>query len=449
MSMLPPMVLLANLTIVAPSALYSFDDRTDDPWLGKPYRWVVNLTVSAQAHASHLTPTPYAYTASDVTVGDWFADAATGRAVRIVAVTNRLTSNLQAIVEDVDRFNIFTDPTASGQGIGSGLGLIFRLNVDGQPVLGPLGARAAALSANPGLREDLRARFTYRTQSPRLHTISQPGHGLSVGDLVCLSASGYVRATSELASLPLAGVVTGINVPDPTCFDLTPPGGIRSFPADLPGNPGDLLYAAADGSLSPSRPPADARPLLLRLEDARSALVLSSGIDIGPRGYVNAVQLVDTPDERDALTDLNPGDQIFVRDDGNGLWSAYLYDDVAGLVLITSQEISTSSPGSRNLMLGAASDLEGSFAQMLYGSRVLDLTVEVIEPFDGTASIRLFNAADGAVLMDDVISDLSTPGRYTVFPAYQYLLGAESDLRYHFTKSAVTTGTLRISVSFI
>jgi hypothetical protein len=436
------------MTVVAPAALYSVDDGTGDPWIGKPYRWTVNLTVSAQPHASHLTPTPYAYTAADVAVGDWFADAASARAVRIVSITNRLTSNLQAVVEDVDRFNTFSDPTVSGTGIGSGLGLIFRLDADGQPVLGPLGSRATALSSNPGLREDIRARFAYRTQSPRLHTVVQPGHGLAVDDLVCLTPSGYVKMSPANAELPFAGVVTGVGIPDPTAFDLTPPGDVRVFAAALPGQPGDRLYIG-DSGLVATAPSANIQPVLLRLEDSHTAVVLGSGFEVAQRGYINGFTLVDDPDARDGLAGLNPGDQVYVRDDGNGYWATYVYDDTAGLVRTTTQEISTSTPGSRNILLAAASEDDGSFARLLYGTRVVEVTIEVLEAFDGSASIHLFNSVDGTVVMDDDASDLSTVGRYTVFPAYQFLVGAEADLMYHFTRSSVTTGLLRVSVSFI
>jgi hypothetical protein len=89
------------------------DSPSSDPWINTIYKWNVEIDLfGPQAHGDSSTRIPMAYDALDVKVGDWIADIASGKAVKIISVLPNTTSfTLHAQVEDVERYNIFTDPT--------------------------------------------------------------------------------------------------------------------------------------------------------------------------------------------------------------------------------------------------------------------------------------------------------------------------------------------------
>lgn len=93
-------------------------EYTNISGLGRtPYRWTCKLNVTPQAHGD-ATTTPMAnfYTGRNINVGDWILSDATGRAVKIIAISSQTDSAVVATVEDVNSQNVMNsnDPNPYG-----------------------------------------------------------------------------------------------------------------------------------------------------------------------------------------------------------------------------------------------------------------------------------------------------------------------------------------------
>lgn len=154
MAFRPTKVLRFTMTGAVPYANW----QTDDGWLGYPYQWSTTLYVTAQAHGSPETPTPYFYDGLDINVGDYVLTSGQGRVLKIVAITSQTAGVVACIVEDENRENILLDETTSGDGgIPDGEGLLFEVK-NGWPILHPL-PDALAGSLPPYFSADVIARF--------------------------------------------------------------------------------------------------------------------------------------------------------------------------------------------------------------------------------------------------------------------------------------------------
>ena len=157
--------------------------------------------------------------------------------------------------------------------------------------------------------------------------------------------------------------------------------------------------------------------------------------------------VVQTPSERDALISLLKGDECFVVDTGNGEWSKWLYDGVKWTLIATEDsartdadvltiEIDHTATGS--VIVGTVSN----------HSRVTDVTIEVVESFDGEASLSVGDAGDFSRLLSDDIVDLETVGTYTNTPSYVYEPGGDTDIVVYCDFAGSTTGRVKVIVSY-
>lgn len=233
----PGKLIEVNVTSVTGIAAWPFDDGLDDPWFiaGNPYRWRIVMTISGETHSSHVTREEFVWNGLDIRVGDYVAGRNEPVAVRIYEVENKTISGVTALVEDVDRFNTFNDPTGNGLGIfGEGLGIVFELGDDGLPILNPL---PTGIGAN--LISDLTSRFRINNPIHR-YRVEQPGHSFVLGEQVSITPSGYVKAS--VVNDKITGYITDIG-PGPDIFFYKPITKIaeRHFPA-LPGGISDFIY---------------------------------------------------------------------------------------------------------------------------------------------------------------------------------------------------------------
>lgn len=256
----------------------TFTDSSDpsDPYAGFPYQWNIKLTITPQPHSCHITPTPFFYNGLDVKVGDWITTVDGGYAVKIISITTQTDSEVDCVVEDVDRFNTMTDNTQNGVGIGpDGAGFIFEISDDGLPIVGPIPQNAMP----PTVQTDLISRFRYRNSKTNFIRVYQPSHGLAVGNIIRpdpATSGNYLIAKGDSNVTSVVGVVVEVGVPTSDYFNFRPLGRVISDAPNLVGNPGDLFYAdpTTDGAVTSTAPSVNARPIFMRLDSTTNAIQL-------------------------------------------------------------------------------------------------------------------------------------------------------------------------------
>lgn len=446
----PAKLLSIEIKAIEPQAIWN-EINPDDPWNGYPYQWRVTFEVVPQMHSSPVTPTPYFYNGMDVRVGDWVADLITGSAVNIVSIVSQTLSTVVAICEDLDRYNTYTDPSGSGNGIGTlGLGFVFELADDGLPILSPMTALNTTLNTNLAWQLDLISRFRHRNMVGSYYRVQQNGHTFSVGDIIRLRTDGtYARVVPSETVDTAVGSVSSIGVPGVNWFTYRPVGRIvKNVTPPLPGPPGTLVYLDAIGDFTSNKPSAWAKPVYIRLDAPTTGIFLDRNVEgVGSLGYPSQTFVVPNIAARDALTSVNPGDQVMVEDDGNGEWIHFLRGVTNNWRLMVTEDASDTDAETFEVDIVFGTDRSQEIVSISSGSRVLAVTVEVIEPFSYTASLDVGTSGDPDLFMSNNLLDLTSIGTYTVNPATGQV-ASETAIRYTFLTGESTSGQCKISVSY-
>lgn len=276
----PTFLLKASYSTYTEYAFWTEDDNTGDPFIGSPYQWKITFDIVAQQHSNHTTATPNYYTGSDVRVNDWFASGINGKAVIVRQIIDQNDFQVTVIVEDYERFNLFSDPTFSGYGLmTSEPGFFFRLSSEGLPILGPI----EEFYVSSKTVEDLMARFIARNIISEYVLVRQEFHGFTPGDVIYAdfeANSGYKKVNAANISRAI-GIVTETNVPGLQYFTYRPLGKlIQNVRPTLWGEHGDIFYLDPNeaGALTNEKPATNAFPVYLQLEPNR-AILLSRGVE--------------------------------------------------------------------------------------------------------------------------------------------------------------------------
>lgn len=240
---LPSKVLSGVAVEVQPSDGWLYDDGTGDPWWqgagGSPYRWKLTADIASVQHGSHLTRLPFYYTGVDITPNMWVMSVDEPKALRVIQIINRTDSNISCIVEDVDRYNIFKDPTGSGVGIfqiPTNL-IFFELGDDGLPILDPIPETAS----NHRIVSSIEARF--RVSNPLIENLFfQLHHNFTEGQVLKINKSTGLFENAGSDDIHIVGTVVKTG-PGPNYFYLSPSTKlILNLAPALPGNVGDVIY---------------------------------------------------------------------------------------------------------------------------------------------------------------------------------------------------------------
>lgn len=269
----PVKLLAAQVTAISNPVAWTIDDggSPTDPWVGNPYRWTIAANVSAQTHSSNRTRAAFLYTGNDIAVGDWMADLATASAVQIISITAQSDWQITCVVQDIDRFNTFTDGSSSGTGIGGfGPWYCFTLGADGLPILTPMSGGAGTLSQNVAFQQDIVGRFRARNLMKGYVEVTQAGHTFLVGDAIYLDSTNTYNLVDSAHTDSLIGFVSSIGIPGPTYFSYRSVGTvIANLSPSLPGNIGGLIYLdpTNNGKYTATKPAANSRAVFIKLSN--------------------------------------------------------------------------------------------------------------------------------------------------------------------------------------
>ncbi len=282
MPVTPNLQLKSMISDFSEKDYWSFDDNTGDLFIGAPYRWNAKIDVQPQAHSNHTTAEPMYFTGNDVRVGDWFASGSNGRANMIVEITSQDSYTVNCVIEDYERYNVFTDPAQSGNGLCDPFvnGMIFRIASSGLPILGPIEEFYMPTQAV----DDLMARFIARNMTDMV-LVNQPGHGLFPGDIIYADFEtdyGYKKVNAANFNRAI-GIVVEIAVPGFNYFSYRPLGRlINDVNPPLWGAHGDIFYLDPNepGALTNEKPASNAIPVYLQLDLPNRAIMLERGAEI-------------------------------------------------------------------------------------------------------------------------------------------------------------------------
>lgn len=413
---IPPRLLPVSVTSITNYQLWTTND-SGDPWVNYPYQWTIVLTVTPQEHSYPLSQTPYYYNGLDISVGDWFSDLASGKAVKIISISSQTASSATMVVEDTERYNTFTDPTGQGLGIGStGSGYIFQLGDDALPILTPMSTLSTTLNQNLAWQLDQVSRFRYRNMLSTYYSVYQAGNSFSVGQSIYLQSSGtYSIVPYDSATVKnMVGVVSGTNVPGPGYFTFRPIGKVvRDVSPTLPGNPGDLIYLNTSGFTNVA-PTVWARPVYLNLGNS-DGILLQTGVDLsGSRGYANQINVVSQPSNLTALSP-QPGDQAFVVDaDAGNEWSHQIYNGTTWIPLVDEAASTVDAETLQgNLSSTSAITVLGNVG---INRCVTLIAVEVTQAFNSGVTINIGTNSNSTELLTADLVDLTTTGTYFYRP---------------------------------
>lgn len=286
MPVLPNLLLQTVMSNPQETTYWNEDDNSNDPFLGAPYQWTVQFSITDQSHTNHTTQTPYYFNGLDVQIGDWFASSTYGRAVVIREIIESGSNQMTCLVEDFERYNLYTDPDQSGYGLTpEGAGIIFRLGDDGLPVLGPIVQDYLPTKTV----EDLMARFMARNGAKDFILVRQELHGMSRGDVIYADFEtdfGYKKV--DAANLNRAiGIVTETGVPGLHYFSYRPLGRlVNDLYPPLWGAHGDVFYLdpTSPGGVTNEKPAGLAIPVYLQLDLPTRAIQLERGAEMNGSG---------------------------------------------------------------------------------------------------------------------------------------------------------------------
>ena len=282
---------ISSVTLTA-TGFWPYDEGNyygeDQWWAGGPAPQPVTFTlegvISQQDHSSFSTPQLYIYNGLDIRVGDWYVEAATGKALQITSIDSGITdpTYLKCTIEDVDRWEQFSSQDGiSATGCD---GFIISLDDNGIPVFHNLIVYQSEVWPNIGFIEDVISRFRQRNIKANRVRVNQPNHTFAVGDALILQSNGlFALADSYNASAEaIIGSVTQIGIPGANWFNYEPRGKLESeLSPPLPGLPGDVVWLdpANPGKLTAARPNSLAVPVYIKIDDTSGIKLLQGPIE--------------------------------------------------------------------------------------------------------------------------------------------------------------------------
>lgn len=260
--------------------LWEENSDVNNPWVGQPYQWIVDMDVFPMSHSSPDTPTPYFWTGEDIQVGDWIADAQRGIATQIIDIFTQFHNTARIAVQDVERFNTYCDGAQAGSG-GPNIGanVVFNLNGDGLPIV--MGSTATNLTQQ--FQSTLISRFNYRNTLQRLIRVNQVGHTFQKGDMIRPDANNpgaYELSIADANVTQTIGIVDDVNIPDQDWFNFRAFGSVvYNITPPLTGQFGSVFYVDPQhpGKVTTTKPDVNALMVYIQLGSPTTGILVSHG----------------------------------------------------------------------------------------------------------------------------------------------------------------------------
>lgn len=158
---------------------------------------------------------------------------------------------------------------------------------------------------------------------------------------------------------------------------------------------------------------------------------------------------------RDALVDMNAGDIVYVvdasgspADAGPGEYATYLWTGAVWQVIATEASARTDALTQHiDIIADDFTDGETLIGNVGNGTRVVEVSVEVLVAFDGGADFTIGDASDNDRLLTTDEVDLQTTGVYVVNPVYQFPAGGNVDVNVYYTGTP-TVGSARVTITW-
>lgn len=420
---------------------WPYEGQPGDVWEDAVYRWRLTASVVSQTHSSPFTPTPYEYGPTDITVGMWIASGDPAVAVKIISIEDTGFDSIEVIVEDVERFNTFYDPTGNGQGIfPTGDAWCFEVAEDGLPIIFPFSNSAVV---GPFFSNDLISRF--RINNPRFRfRIDQTAHGFQVGDELYLDPDDGLYKLLVAGRQPIGRVVDVSDSPD--TFLISPVGRIDEA-LDLTGlgDPGDIIYYddSVPGGLTLTQ---NSRRAYVKITDT-SAMRL----DQGEAGTSSVVDVY--PDIASLPVSALTGQLAYVTDQGNGEWIMYVYTVDNEWVKIADEDSARTDADTLQLVLDydTIDAINGiQIGTVSDNSRITLISVEIAEPFDDpNAELTIGTVGEPDKLMKASLVDLTSADATFITQTEHLFKGGDTEIVAFLDSGDSTEGSVIINVTYV
>lgn len=263
---------------------------------GGAYEFTVTLVVYPFTTFDQIN---FQFDARNISVGQWLLQS-TGLAYLITNINEPTVDNvtISVTIRDVDLYNLYSDYTAQGINFpGEGTitdNIIFSLSEEGTPII--TYTTLQSIAGSTIWLNDALGRFAYRNFIKNFYNFDINNKTIdaysnySVGQLVYIGLDSNSGSNCFLPIDPrneehvdkVFGRVSSVNQPEMGNIYVQPFGKvITSFPFDLPGNPGDVLYydgSNSDGvSYTSTVKPADHPiPMYIKITDKVASVLYGS-----------------------------------------------------------------------------------------------------------------------------------------------------------------------------
>lgn len=180
----------------------------------------------------------------------------------------------------------------------------------------------------------------------------------------------------------------------------------------------------------------------------------------GPLGYYATVYTVANEQAKNNIdtTKIHPGDQVYVMDDGAGMWAQYIASSVSSdttpvvsWTLMSSQTSASASGTAKTISVPLTYQSSSTIllTSIVPYTRVLEISIDVLTPFDQTSSVTFGDDSNNIRLADNSNLDLSSVGTYIITPSTQYTGTSNTDIKAYFSVGSATSGSATITISCV
>jgi hypothetical protein len=166
--------------------------------------------------------------------------------------------------------------------------------------------------------------------------------------------------------------------------------------------------------------------------------------------YANSSYMVNTVADRDALTNLRSGDQVYVQADIDGEWALYIKIDTGWTKIATADSASTDAK-TLQVDIQATSTSPILLGNIGSGTRIVDVSITVNTPFAGSApAINIGTSTIQNAVFDSSDADLTVSGTYETPSSFVASTSDGTDVAiYAYLTGVVSTGDATVIISYL